>query len=300
MIQAATPIGVHDDVSLPEYLRPETGLSKSDLHNYAVSPAKWLRERGAYSPPTAAMLLGSAVDCAITEPDAFPLRYVALDPREIAPQAKSPRATNAWKEAVADMERAGREVLSLDDYRSCIAMRDAVHSHPAAKKLLKSARTQLTLIWERGAYLGADGQTYRCKSRPDIVGGGQVVNLKTAYSADWWKFSRIAAEKGYFYDVAWALEGWRVLTGEEAGYSWLVVDKGTLEVAVYEATKNMVQFSEQMVAKAWTGILDALDHEVTPPRYPRPIKVDPPAYAVDDDGDIDNKPSKDGWGEVVR
>lgn len=284
--------GIHEGVPIEQYIA-DGAISKSDLFSFSKSPAKWLRERGQPSKDTPATIMGSAVDCAITEPDEFPLRYIAVDPKEVAPNAKKPRATKAWKEFVERVtSEMGRVLLTTDEYNQCLALRDAVRQHPEAKKLLDGARSQLTLVWEREApQATSPEQSYLCKSRPDLVTSNKVVNLKTAYSADYWRFNRVAQSKGYYFDCAWALEACeRTGLSSGLGYAWLVVDKETLEVAIYEASRNMLGYSRSLVEQAWPGIIDAIDHGVVKPRYPKAMKIDP-AYTSDDDG----QDRGDGW-----
>ena len=149
-------------------------------------------------PDTAAMAFGRAAHCATLEPDEFPLRYVLWD--------GGVRRGKAW-EAFLDVTSAAKEVLPADDYRRCLAIRDAVHAHPVAAKLLRGCKFETTVEW-------TDPSTgIACKCRPDAVKKRTLVDLKTARTIDARKFGRNAYDLGYFGQMAFYAEGLAVSTG---------------------------------------------------------------------------------------
>ena len=92
-------------------------LSYSSLKEFAKSPNHFIQYIERKFEASDAMIFGSAVHCAILEPDEFHNRYFVLDESEIMEElkdAKSPRATKAYKQWKMDeMSSAGeREILT--------------------------------------------------------------------------------------------------------------------------------------------------------------------------------------------
>lgn len=136
------------------------------------------------------MILGSATDAAILEPDTFRERYL----RGIEGDGRT-KAVREAREALA-AEHAGATILSPADYDACLAMRDAVWAHPGARKLLQAPGVvQPSLVWEEE---GEEG-TIRCIGRPDrVTDSGLLIDLKTTADASpHGAFPRSMYEYGY-------------------------------------------------------------------------------------------------------
>lgn len=183
--------GVHPKTPAPEYHAWEA-LSNSQLTLLKRSPAHL---RYALDNPdegdTPALKLGRAAHAAVLEPDVFTSVFVAL-------REGLNLRTNDGKAERADLyDQYGPEnVLTADEYQTCIAMRDAVWACDAAKLLLGSeGDCELSMAWD-------DPTTgIRCKGRLDRaswkVAGGTVIDYKTCRNASWDEFERSIYQYGY-------------------------------------------------------------------------------------------------------
>ena len=158
-----------------------SALSASGLKELAKSPAHYRASRIVFREETPAMRLGTAVHCAILEPERFAVEYVGanLDLR-----------TKDGKAARDQYLAAGKTILTSEDYGTVEAMRDAVMSHPTAGALLSQGRAETSVF--------ADLDDVSCKCRPDwLRDDGIIVDLKTTISASPRDFGRTVANFGY-------------------------------------------------------------------------------------------------------
>lgn len=213
------------NMNMSEYLAAE-GISKSGLDQLSKSPAHyqaWLKEKPE---PTAAMIFGSAVHCALLEPHRFPGSYVQ------APEIE--RRSNAGKAAYADWERAnaGKMVLSQDQMETIRGMQDAFNSHPLVSGVLRWAQIERCAFWR-------DEETnVLCKSRPDIVtSNGLVIDLKTTADASKEAFARDSWKYRYHVQAAMYLEGVTSVLGKlHSDFLFIAVEKeAPYAISVYAA-----------------------------------------------------------------
>src|SRR5690606_33254705 len=118
--------------------------------------------------PTPAMVLGQAIHMAILQPDLFREHYV----RGPEFDRRTKQGREAWEALEAQHPCA--TILKPEDYDRCIAIRDAVHSHPYARKLLRG-QTEVSAVW-RDPWFGV-----LCKGRFDCLptGLGIIVDVKS-------------------------------------------------------------------------------------------------------------------------
>jgi len=148
-------------------------------------------------PDTPAMAFGRAAHCATLQPDEFPVQYVLWDGG-----IRRGKAWDGFLEA-----NSTKEPLPAEDYRRALAIRDAVHAHPRAAKLLRGCQFETTVEW-------TDPSTgIACKCRPDAVKKATLIDLKTARTIDDRKFGRNAYDLGYFGQLAFYAEGLAITTG---------------------------------------------------------------------------------------
>ena len=116
--------GVYGGIGNEEYHKGP-GLSSSDLKLLARSPLHYKTAKAIPPKETDAMRLGTAVHCAVLEPDRFEKEYAA------APEAID-RRTKAGKAHWAELEATGKVVLSGEDAQMVRGMADSVRRHPTA------------------------------------------------------------------------------------------------------------------------------------------------------------------------
>lgn len=176
--------------SFAEYLQAP-GVHWSVLKNLEQSPLEYKHALDHPATETDAMRLGRAVHTAVLEPDQF-LREYELYPGEN-------RRGNAWKDFVA--AHTSKTVLLEKDYQQCLAIRDAVRSHPIAGPLLEGAETEFAVGWNDG------GTGIPCKARIDCYKPNTMVDLKTTGTFEPRLFAATAARLKYVHQLAFYRNG---------------------------------------------------------------------------------------------
>lgn len=184
---------------------------------------------------------GSAVNDAILDPGRFEFRYV---------RGPADRRGARWKEAVAE---AGpdRVVMVERDYDAAVAWRDAVYAHPTARRLVEGAlHTEVSLVWE-----DQTGLLLRC--RPDILtASGNVIDLKTARSADPWEFRAAVFSRRYHVSAALTAKGVETIIGRPKGYIFMVLDK---DLPPAPESVALFQLDEPFRDEGWCAVRADLD-----------------------------------------
>jgi len=219
-------------LSNDEY-RAIKAYSKSDLDNAHKSVAllDWSKNVKRDKSDTAD--IGNATHASLLEPDSFASDYIKMP--------KFDKRTKAGKEQASEFESnmAGKTVLSSDDYKMVVDMRDSALAHPVANKLLTSkGESEVSIFFE------IDG--IKCKCRPDrvvdpsVFGQHIVVDVKTCADASKFEFSA----RDYRYDTqdAWYSEGYFKLTGHYPRFLFVVIGKqkvfGSHPVRVFELSQE--------------------------------------------------------------
>lgn len=175
-------------------------LSRMDCPEKAFTPYK----------STPAMLEGSAVHCAILEPNEFESRYV------VEPTIN--KRTNVGKEEYAAFVEANKNktVITQDLVDMALIMQDAVMSHVSASRLLSGGKAEQAYFW-------TDERTQaECKCKADYVQGNVIVDLKTTNDASPGGFSRAVANFKYHWQDAWYTRGTKA-----DGFIFVAVEKPT-------------------------------------------------------------------------
>lgn len=174
------------------------GISKSHLDAIkGLSPRhywhRYLNPNREPEDPTPALLLGSAVHSAILEPDDFKSQVI-----------ESPgfdRRSNSGKAAYAEFyaKHAGKIVLEPKEFAACIAIRDAVHSHPVASGLLRGGRPEQSFY----AVDKETGELIKCRTDYIHDSGAMIVDVKTTDDASPDGFGKSSANFRYPVQTAW-------------------------------------------------------------------------------------------------
>ena len=262
-------------------------ISKSHLDVVAKSPLhywdKYINPNREPEAPTPAMILGTATHTAVLEPDLFTSQFVVVPgdapkrPTSVQLKAKNPSAETLlaidWWE---DFERqnAGRAILADDDYQTCLAMRDAVHVHSAAGRLLQAGAAEQS-------FYAIDNETgLQIKCRPDWMReDGGLVDVKTTEDASPEGFAKSVANFRYYVQAPWYLDILERLYGEAPPYFiFIAVEKRRpYAVATYFVENDQLALGRARYAKdlrtlgvckeagSWPGYSD----QVEPLKLPR-------------------------------
>lgn len=261
-------------ISNDDYHKDITRVSKSGLDLINRSPAHYFQRyldplrKIEDEPEKEWQIVGSATGTAILEPDEFKRYYAWLDDLEICKEIGGPRptTTNKYKEWIAEETKKlqGKKIISLEDYNRSLAMRDAVHKHPAAKALLKSGQAERTFYFI-DPLTGA-----ACRIRPDFLSGtGFTVDVKTTEDARPEAFARSCYKFRYHVQDSYYTDGLKHNGIDRKGFIFIVVEKKPPHnVAVYtlsdpskvlgrtEYQSNLFTYKECQDKGIWPGYGD--------------------------------------------
>jgi exodeoxyribonuclease VIII len=253
------PPGLHRTISWDGYLALDA-IGSSELDRLAISPLHYRWTMNAPREETDATALGTALHSMLLEPREFGMTHCCEpDPDELAPDARVPRATKAYKEAVTALTDVGMRVMRTDAWRAVHAMKDSILAHRHARKLLERApERELTLLWDR------DGRS--CRGRADALGDSLLVDVKTTRSLK--TFSPFAiTNMGYYRQAGWYVDGLNRL-GREIGHVFFIaientppfdvgvfaLDPGAVLAGQMECTRLLELLSECMATGTWPGM----------------------------------------------
>jgi hypothetical protein len=190
--------------------------------------------------PSAAMTLGSLVDCMLFAPDELPKRFFVMP--EIDRRTKDGK--KIWEELQA--VEGNKRFVSTKDFLTAEEMVSSIRAHPTASAMLKGNRYQIPMQWE-------DPDTgVTCKALADsLLPHVTLTDLKTAMCADWREFSRSAANLAYHMQAAMYVDGFEACTGESLPYTFIVVENSAPHaVAVYRLDETAIRAGRQRYKSA--------------------------------------------------
>lgn len=228
-----------DGLPFPDYLAADA-VSKSSLWTlHTKSPAHARVEKE----PSNAMVMGTAVHCAVLEPDEFTERYVRGPVKEGGePVSKN---TNVWKEFVEEM---GERALAAPDYDAAMEIRDRLALHPSIRKVLgEGSIREISCFWDDPA------TGLRCRSRPDawIPSREVMLDLKTTADVRPWHFGRRVTDLGYHAQEAHYTDGWRACGQDLRAFIFLAVElKPPFAFKLYDLDANAVAEGRAIIRKS--------------------------------------------------
>ena len=163
---------------------------------------------------TPAMALGTALHCAVLEPDKYKGIYVS-DKDAIA---LGSRRTNAYKAKLEQLSSGGKVVLPEDDLEKVKAMRDNLLDCPAGQFLFGGASTEKSIYWKEDEIL--------CKVRLDSIKQVEdyyvVCDIKTT-SKPLREFNKQILNFGYHTSAAMYALGVERVLNKPVKFVWAVV-----------------------------------------------------------------------------
>lgn len=230
----------------------EEHLSFSSIANFAKSPRHFMIYKLGEFKETPAMLLGSLIDCLITEPDNFDSKYT-VPPANAA--MNSNEGLQSWadflgiefeatwkmidkKRAIdSEKEQSGLKFVDAKTKEQAERIAREVIKNDAANYVLsRVTETQKSLSWEYGGW--------NWKGKPDFVGGGMIADLKLTADALPRKCERVILDDRYHWQQA--LYG----QGKDQDHFVVMVDRAG-NVSVH-------QLSRKTILNAWSQIDDCI------------------------------------------
>jgi len=238
------------------------GINWSTLRAAAKSAAHYQHRLSHPVEETPAMRFGRAVHTAVFEPDRFPLEYVVYQGGR--------RAGNEW-EAFAEIH-AAQTIIKAEEYETALAIRDAVRTHPVARKLLRSGKAEQTITW-------TDEETgLACKGRLDWLGRKAALDLKTTGDIEARTFGRLAAKMLYHCQLAFYDAG---LRANKLQRSWKIIAveaEPPHDVAVFDVDEDALYAGEEQVREMLRLVADCRKTKRWPGRYPTEQKLELPGW----------------------
>jgi exodeoxyribonuclease VIII len=210
--------GIFYGLPYSEYERL-AGLRKTSMWTFCrKTPAHYQQSMLESDDETDALRLGSATHTIVWEPDQFERRYIVSPPPPPIPSRPEVTKWNrtykehkaAWADITNAAAAAGRTILDNEEYDRCRRMRDKLHAHPMASRLIRLAKPEVSMQW-----MDADSGLL-VKGRLDGLCPDALVymDLKTAITAEPVAFSRHGYDLGYHFQMALYFDGLATLTKE--------------------------------------------------------------------------------------
>jgi len=216
----------------------EDALSFTGLKELLKSPAHYQHFRTAAKEETKALIIGAATHSAVLTPELFKDAY-AMAP-ECDRRTKEGKAV--WEAAQAAL-KPGQRVLSFDDYKQIMDIADAV-----------------TKVWNPGPdawceipLFGTTEHGTPLKGIPDcITADGWIYDLKTTSDGiDERTALRTVLNYKYHLQAAHYIRLAQCHRGDIQGHRVMLVEKDTLQVAIYEIAGDVLQAGREECQRAY-------------------------------------------------
>lgn len=262
--------GIIKGIPIAEYHK-SAATSKSQLDQFAKSPAHYLAALTTPRKETAAMRIGSIFHGMVLEPERVKIAVAPVCDK----RTKDGKAT--W-EAFC-IENVGAEIVTADEGEMLNGMAASIKAHPAASALLSGAG-----IAEGSCFWFDERSGELCRCRPDLYRRdlGIIVDLKTTDDASPAGFARSIWKYAYHRQAALYMDGVGESTGDIIkGFVFVAVEKSApYAVGVYRLD---MQGEEAGRVSYQSLLLDLADCKINRnfPAYSTKIEtISLPAYAV--------------------
>ena len=260
--------GTFPNLPLADYLRVPL-WSQSSLKEAAKSAlhAKAARDASVRTPPTDAMLLGSALHLAFLEPDKAEGRIVVW--------LGKARRGEAWADFQA--KNKGKIILTNDQYGRLAGMIHALRDNFFVDKLARFGDMPVE-VTKIGDVCGL-----KMKGRADALGEFTICDIKTVKSADPRKFLNACIQFGY--DVQGAV--YCELFDRDKFCLICVESDRPHDVVVFELSQAMLDNGRRKMMGYIKTILEAERTGIWPGRSSTPITLESPSW----DTEVDTEPT---------
>lgn len=233
------------EIEIEDYLDQRDYISSSGLRRILHSPAHLQRYLLRQFESTSRLDLGTAVHCALLEPERFQREYIELPVADVD-------LFHAHDLMLIEEQR-GHPVRFLTEtqMQAVRGICDEVARHPDIVKLLDEGLAERSLFWR-------DSETgIRCRIRPDLlVMPHLILELKTTFNSSLPVFQRTLQMQRYHLSAAMYLEGVRQLTGQSLNYVYLVASRDApYQVRSLVPEAGMLEEGRRLFREALTRVL---------------------------------------------
>ena len=238
--------GIIPSIPIGEYHR-HGSVSKSQLDQFAKSPAHYLASLTTPRKETPAMRIGSIFHGMVLEPDRVKIAVAPVCDK----RTKEGKAT--WEAFCT--ENAGAEIVTAEEGEMLNGMAESIRKHPAASALLSGAGiAEGSCFW----YDEQSGELCRC--RPDFYRRdlGIIVDLKTTDDASPEAFAKSIAKYGYHRQNSMYVDGVESSTGDIVkGFVFVVTEKSAPYcTAVYSLDTQGVELGRDQYKRLLLDLAD--------------------------------------------
>jgi len=250
------------------------GYSSTDIKNWlSMTPKEWRHWKQNGLEPSDAMRLGSAIHCAVLEPDSFQERF-SVFPGD----RRAGKAYQDWKAALGPKEELtraqGAVVESAVDY---------LEANRRLGKLIESGDPEVS-------FFHMDLQGRIRKARSDWVGDigdmSAVIDLKTTWDLSDRHLEKTMWDRLYHVQAAWYLDVVGAVNGSEPqcfAIIW-VKTKPPIDMRLTIVSKDAIELGRKSYQTALDQLSLAQDQDYFPGYSLEPTIIDLPkwAYTKDD------------------
>ena len=205
------PYGFFKEELTDDVYHAGPGIGSTMVKTFLDSPARynWIYNQGHREAPNDAMVFGSALHCAVLQPDLFPKKYVSF----IKAEGTGSRARN--EAAKAEIEKSGQVALPLDQINTINHMVEGIRRYIGP--YLDGGISESSYYW-------TDEETgLLCKVRLDHVFGATIFDLKS--TSDISKIQSHIANFNYHVQAAFYSDAFDILKGERPNFIFLFCEK---------------------------------------------------------------------------
>lgn len=267
--------------SITDY-HAHTAISHSKLETFRRRPAlyhkKYITKTLPKEAASASFRVGSAVHCAVLEPDEFCNRYT-WKPDTID------RRTKEGKERWAnfEMQNLGKTIIDQDEWAEVAKIGSAVFDHPLASQLLDQGEAELT--WRTDAKIPLQCRTDWFSREGCELSEGRpyIADLKTVESleeADFGSFDRAVFKYGYHRQAGFYLPLITEIIGSPVfDFFFIAVEKvEPYGVAVYKLTDDAVAIGQDETVFDLRRLIMCLERDEWPNIEPKLRPLGVPAW----------------------
>ncbi|MCK4525928.1 PD-(D/E)XK nuclease-like domain-containing protein [candidate division WOR-3 bacterium] len=232
--------GFYQDVSFHDYLA-DSALNNSGLKIFSQSPAKFAYWRDNEKPGTPTQVEGSALHCAILQPELFENQF-GKGPAPRVGSAGRIKWDKANPKAIPLTPRQFDNVQGMSqafEHTSCSVARD----------LLAGGTPEMSIFWDD------PGTHLVCKMRPDYLRADDImIDLKSSQAGSPQGFLREVRRWGYDRQAAWYERGLNAayqaagVNRRVEAFIFIVVENfSPYETAIYMLSDEIIETARQQI-----------------------------------------------------
>ncbi len=223
------------NIDLDCYLADRSYISSSGLKRILRSPLELQRyfQRQQLSSPI--LDFGTAVHCALLEPERFAQEYIALPVNHVD-------LFHAQDMELIQQQGKIQHFITQAQMDAVHGICEQVQQQPEIADLLAQGQAEQSLFW-RDSESGI-----RCKIRPDLLRLPHlIVELKTTFNAALDVFQRTVLMQQYHLSAAMYLQGVQHITGHTPNYVFIVACReAPYQVSTFVPSAAMLQEGEKL------------------------------------------------------